>query len=276
VKLGLYGINLGACVDPAVAAAVAKAAEGAGFDSLWTAEHVVLPDPQTPESPIPASTPLLDPAVALAHVAAHTKTIRLASGIIILPQRNPAVLAKEMASLDVISGGRAILGVGAGYIPAEFAALGADFASRGERTEEYIEAIRALWTQEKPHFEGATITFRDIDAHPRPVQKPHLPIVIGGMSPPALRRAARCGDGWYGFALDLEQTGSCIEQLRAAERPADLGRLEISVTPSVPMNAETLASYEALGVDRLVLMGFGSSAEELVAFVKQSAEALLN
>ena len=102
MKLGLYGINIGACIDPSIAAEVARAAERAGFDSLWTAEHVVLPDPQTPESPIPAATPLLDPAVALAWAAAHTTSIRLATGIIILPQRNPAVLAKEIRATELV------------------------------------------------------------------------------------------------------------------------------------------------------------------------------
>ena len=120
MKLGLYGINLGACADPETATSVARAAEEAGFDSVWTAEHVVLPDPQVPEAPIPPQTPLLDPAVALSYVAAHTRTIRLATGIIILPQRNPLVLAKELASVDVLSGGRLIFGIGAGYLEAEF------------------------------------------------------------------------------------------------------------------------------------------------------------
>ena len=193
MKLGLYGINLGPCADSQTAASVARAAEKAGFESLWTAEHVVLPDPQVPPSPVPAETPFLDPAVALSHVAAHTGTIRLATGIIILPQRNPLVLAKEMASVDVLSGGRLIFGIGAGYLRPEFEALGAPFEDRGERTNEYIEAIRALWTQEAPRFEGRFVSFAGIDAQPRPIQKPHPPIVVGGLSPPALRRAARQG-----------------------------------------------------------------------------------
>ncbi len=170
MKLGLYGINMAACIDPETSALVARAAEQAGFDSVWTAEHVVLPDPRTPESPIPAQTPLLDPAVSLAHIAAHTSSIRLATGIIILPQRNPVVLAKELASVDVVSGGRLIFGVGAGYLSAEFEALGAPFAERGERCEEYIEAIRALWTQDKPQFAGSSISFSQINAFPRPLQ----------------------------------------------------------------------------------------------------------
>jgi probable F420-dependent oxidoreductase len=277
MKLGLYGINLGACVDPEAAASVARAAEAAGFESVWTAEHVVLPDPPTPDSPLPAQTPLLDPAVALSHVAAHTRTILLGTGIIILPQRNPVVLAKELASVDVLSGGRLIFGIGAGYLRAEFEAIGASFADRGEQTNEYIEAILALWTQEKPSFEGRFVAFRGIDAQPRPVQKPHPPIVVGGMSPPALRRAARYAKGWYGFALDLETTTRCVAGLREArqsvERPAELGPLEISVTPSGPVDADSVSRFEDLGVDRLVLLALGGSAEDLIAFVEKTANA---
>lgn len=275
MKLGLYGINMGACIDPATAIRVAVAAEHAGFDSLWTAEHVVLPEPRTPESPIPASTPLLDPAVALAHVAGHTKTIRLATGIIILPQRNPVVLAKELASLDVISGGRLIFGLGAGYIPKEFAACGIPFEERGARTDEAIDVLRDLWTAEKPGFDGRFYRYADVDQHPRPVQKPHPPIVVGGMSAPAYRRAVTHGDGWYGFALDLAGAERCIEGLRAAaeqaERPAARGRLEVTVTPAVPLDADTVAGFAEIGVDRLVPIAMGTDAEAVCAFVEQTA-----
>jgi probable F420-dependent oxidoreductase len=279
MKFGIYGINLGACVDPEVAAPVARAAEEAGFDSVWTAEHVVLPDPQTPDSPVPAQTPLLDPAVALSHVAAHTRTIGLGTGIIILPQRNPVVLAKEMTSVDVLSGGRLIFGIGAGYLRAEFEAVGASFADRGELTNEYIEAIQALWTQEKPSFEGRFVSFGGIDAQPRPVQKPHPPIVVGGVSPPALRRATRYGKGWYGFALDLEATTRCVVGLREArqsvERSAELGPLEISVTPSGTLDGDAVSRFEDLGVDRLILLALGGSAEDLLTFVEKTAKAFL-
>lgn len=279
MKFGIFGINLGVCVDPEAAASAARAAEEAGFDSVWTAEHVVLPDPQTPDSPIPAQTPLLDPAVSLSHVAAHTRTIRLGTGIIILPQRNPVVLAKEMTSVDVLSGGRLIFGIGAGYLRPEFEAVGASFADRGEQTNEYLEAIQALWTQEKPRFEGRFVSFGGIDAQPRPVQKPHPPIVVGGMSPPALRRATRYGKGWYGFALDLEATARCVAGLREArqsvERPAELGPLEISVTPAGPLDADAVSRFEDLGVDRLILLALRASAEDLVAFVEETASALL-
>ncbi len=280
MKLGLYGINLGVCADPESAASVAKAAEDAGFDSLWTAEHVVLPDPQVPPSPVPADTRFLDPAVALAHLAAHTRTIRLATGIIILPQRNPLVLAKELASVDVLSGGRLIFGIGAGYLQPEFEAIGIPFEDRGDRTDEYIEAIRALWTQDAPRFEGRFVSFGGIDAQPRPVQKPHPPIVVGGLSRPALRRTVLKGNGWYGFGLDLDATATCVARLRKAQqqfdRPPVLGELEISVTPSVPLDADSARRFQDAGVDRLVALTLAGSAEDLVAFVEKTAEALLS
>ncbi len=277
MKLGLYGINFGPCARPETAARVARAAEAAGFDSVWTGEHVVLPDPQVPPSPVPAHTPMLDPAVALAYLAAHTTTLRLATGIVILPQRNPVVLAKEMASLDVVSGGRLIFGVGVGYLEAEFDAIGAPFAQRAARMDEYLDAILALWTQSSPRFEGATVRFSGIDAQPRPIQRPHPPIVIGATSPPAWRRAVQRANGWYGFALDLAATAKCLDGLREAarrvERPAALGPLEISVTPppGVP-DRDALARYAELGVQRLVLLPLVRSEDELLAFVARAAE----
>jgi probable F420-dependent oxidoreductase len=279
MKLGLYGINLGVCADPESAASVAKAAEDAGFESLWTAEHVVLPDPQVPPSPVPADTRFLDPAVALAHLAAHTRTIRLATGIIILPQRNPLVLAKELASVDVLSGGRLVFGIGAGYLQPEFEALGIPFEDRGERTDEYLEAIRALWTQDAPRFEGRFVSFGGIDAQPRPIQRPHPPIVVGGLSRPALRRAVRRGNGWYGFGLDLDATATCVARLRKTRKQVDrspaLGELEISVTPSMSLDADSARRFQDAGVDRLVPLALAGSAQDLIAFVEKTAEALL-
>jgi probable F420-dependent oxidoreductase len=278
VKLGLYGINVGPCARPEAAVRVARAAEDAGFESVWTGEHVVLPDPQVPPSPLPPRTPLLDPAVALAFVAAHTARLRLATGIVILPQRNPVVLAKEMASVDVLSGGRLVFGVGVGYLKPEFDAVGAVFAERAHRMDEYLDAILALWTQEHPRFEGETVSFAGIDAQPRPLQQPHPPLVIGATSPPAWRRAVRRANGWYGFALDPPATERCLAGLAAAakavERPPDLGRLEITVTPPPGLpDRDAVERYTALGVDRLVLLPLVRSEDELVAFVERAAEA---
>ena len=278
MKFGLYGINIGPCADPATAIRVAVAAESAGFESLWTAEHVVLPEPQPPESPIPASEPFIHPAVALAHLAGRTRTIRLATGVIILPQRNPVVLAKELASLDVVSGGRLIFGLGTGYIPQEFAACGIPFAERGERTDEGIAVLRDLWTSPKPRFEGRFYRYANVDAHPRPVQRPHPPIVVGGMSAPAHRRAVASGNGWYGFGLDPGATERSLASLRTAaeqvERRESLGPLEISITPPTELDRETLDQYSALGVHRLVLRSTGTDGDAIVDFVERTARMI--
>src|SRR5205085_8325208 len=235
MKFGLFGINFGACADPAVAIDVARAAEDAGFDSLWTGEHVVLPDPQVPPSPVPPQTPMLDPVVALAAIAQHTKRVLLGTGIIILPQRNPLVLAKELVTLDIVSGGRLLFGVGVGYLEPEFRALGIPFEDKGARTMDYLRAMQAVWTQPSPAYDGRFVQFSGIDAQPRSVQKPHPPIVFGGHTPAAFARAVEIASGWYGFSQDVEQTAHCMEGLRKAaarrERPSSLGRLEISVTP---------------------------------------------
>src|SRR5512134_3708723 len=187
MKFALFGINVGPCAHPESATRVARAAEQSGLESVWTGEHVVLPDPQISPSPSAPETPFLDPAVALAYIAAQTSTIRLGTGIIILPQRNPLVLAKELASVDVVSGGRLLFGLGAGYLKPEFDALGVSFEQRGPRASEAIEVIRTLWTQEKPEFHGRFWSFSGIQAHPHPVQKPHPPILVGGHSPGAFR-----------------------------------------------------------------------------------------
>src|SRR5829696_808831 len=168
LKVGLFNINNFVCSFPENLARVASAAEEAGFESVWTGEHVVLPDPQVPPSPVPPEGRMLDPAVALTWAAAHTTRLRLGTGIIILPQRNPLVLAKELASVDVLSGGRLIFGVGVGYLKPEFRALGIPFADRGRRTLEYLAAMRAIWSEDHPAYQGRHVSFADVQARPRP------------------------------------------------------------------------------------------------------------
>lgn len=274
MKFGVFGINTGACARPETSAKVAHAAEAAGFDSVWTGEHVVLPDPQAPPSPAPPQHPMLDPAASLAFLAAHTQRVKLGTGIIILPQRNPLVLAKELASVDVLSNGRLIFGLGAGYLKQEFDALGARFDDRGARTDEYIDVLRALWTQEKPSFAGRTVKFSGIDAQPRPVQKPHPPIVVGGMSASALKRALLRGNGWYGFARDLTAAKSDLAGIATAraqvQRPAALGALEINITPPRAVDEAAARAYADLGVDRLILLLPGRGEEEALRFVEQT------
>jgi probable F420-dependent oxidoreductase len=198
--------------------------------------------------------PILDPLVALAHLAAHTDRIKLGTGVIILPQRNPVVLAKQAASLDVLSGGRLILGIGVAYLEPEMAAIGVPMEGRGTRADEYLAAMRSLWEDEAPAYDGRYVSFDGVDAHPRPVQRP-LPVVVGGRSERAFLRAARHGDGWYGFMIGLRAMAEYQEGLRAAaERAGRTEPLHVSVTPARPLDEEVVAAYAARGVHRLIVM----------------------
>src|SRR6266849_5583208 len=211
MKFGLHSVNLHTCGYPDAAARVGRAAEAAGFESLWVADHVVLPDPPVPGRPMAPDQRLLDPIVALTFLAAHTTRIRLATGVIILPQRQALVLAKQLASLDVLSNGRLIFGLGVGRCQPEMRSVGVPFAERGRIADEYLAAMRAVWTQPKPAYRGRHVSFEGVQAMPRPVQTP-VPIVVGGRTPPAFRRAVTQGNGWYGFGLDVAPTGkSAIE-----------------------------------------------------------------
>ena len=266
MKLGLFGIGSGICAHPAVAKRIAQRAEALGFDSLWTGEHVVLPDPRQAPSPAPPDFAMLHPSTALAYLAGVTERVKLGTGITLIAQRNPVVLAKEMASLDVVSEGRLLLGIGAGYLHQEFAALGVPFQERGARTDEYVAAMRALWNDERPSFHGRFVQFDAIQAMPRPVQEGGPPIVVGGASDAALRRSVDYAQGWYGFALNVEQTAGVLERLRGLGGDG----LEISVTPSVRLNAETLAQYAELGVHRLIALLPQDEARALEAMAEMA------
>jgi probable F420-dependent oxidoreductase len=287
MKFGLFSINMGTCADPETAAAVGRAAEEAGFDSLWAGEHVVLPDPQAPPSPAPPQTRIVDPVIALTYVAAVTGTVRLGTGIIILPQRNPLVLGKELASLDVLSKGRLSFGIGIGYLKPEFDAIGVPFDRKGARTEDSLKAMLALWTMPKPEYRGQFFSFGGIDAHPRPIQKPHPQIVFGGHTPEAFSRSARLAQGWYGFALDTKATAECLEGLRKA--CSDSGKrfdaLEISVTPvtggklvsSAPPTRDAAKAFADLGVHRLIIYPPAGTADKaaLLRYVDEAAKNLI-
>lgn len=258
MKIGLFAINYGTCGDPAVAVRVAQAAEAAGFESVWTGEHIVLPDPMLAEFPMPPETPLLDTIVALTWIAAYTKRLRIGTGIVLLPPRNPVILAKELASVDVVSGGRLIVGVGAGWLEAEFKALGSSMAERGKRMDHAIAAMRALWTMQHPEYYGPTVSFNNVNSYPRPAQHPAPPIIVAGHSHAALQRAVTMGNGWYGFALTLDETRRHIDELNKIceqqPRPSQLGKLEISVTPIGPFDRSTRDAYADAGVDRLIML----------------------
>ena len=270
VKLGLFGLHRGSSADPDMLARRARTAEEAGFESLWVGDHIALPfDAQDP----PAE-PRLEAVTAIAHMAALTHRVKLAIGVIVLPQRQPVLLAKQLASIDMLSNGRLIVGIGAGYVEPELRALGASLADRGARTDEYLAAMRALWDEPVPSFDGRFVRFDGVVQRPRPVQRPHPPIVVGGHSPRALHRAVQAGNGWYGWELDLPQTARALEDLRELgrhhPRPPELGELEITITPPGVPDLGTACRYAELGVHRLAIQPHtmeGSAIDELIATV---------
>jgi probable F420-dependent oxidoreductase len=280
VDLGLFGLNAGTTCGPAETARLARLAEELGYDSIWAGEHIVVPSPRVPPSPMEPTDPILDPLVHLAFVAAATERVLLATGIVILPQRNPLVLAKQVASLDVLCGGRLLLGIGTGYLESEMAAIGVPMAGRGARTDDHLAAMRALWSHPGPvEHHGPFVDFGGVDAHPRPVQPGGPRIVVGGHTPAAFRRAVAQAHGWYGFALTPESARDCVAGLRRAagevERPSGLGELEVSVTPRRRLDGPALEDFAAAGVERLVLNVIDAANPEAVEQRVRTAAALV-
>ncbi len=286
MKLGFFGVNSGVLADPDTMITVARTAEAAGWESIWTGEHVVVADPQRPPSPVSPGTHFVDQVASLAHLAAHTSTIRLCTGVVILPQRNPVVLAKELASVDVLSGGRLEAGVGVGYVPAEFDAIGVPMAERGARSDDHLDAMRAIW-RGQTSFQGRFSSWEGVSALPRPVQSGGPPVLVGGASPATWRRVAHRAHGWYGWMTTPASTGSAIAKIRRAvagvERPAELGEVRVSVTPSEPIDRDLVRRYEDLGVERLVLVRDhrdlagapdGRWAEAVLRFLEETPEHL--
>ncbi len=259
LPVGWFGVGSGLLADADGVAAVAQHAESLGFESIWVGEHPVLIDPQAPPSPLPPDASMMDPVPVLAYAAATTSRILLGTGIVILPLRNPLILAKELASVDVLSRGRLLVGVGVGYVPGEYEAIGVPFDTRGRRADEWIDALRTMWRDEQPELRGEFTSFGGIQSRPRPHRAGGPPILGSGMSTAARRRAvARC-DGWYGFFQNLEHTEAAVAELARlageVDRPTDLGPLEITITPPPgPVDADMVRRYEDLGVDRLVLV----------------------
>ena len=258
MRIGVCSANSGPYTTREMLARLSEVAEEVGIESIWVSEHLVVPDPRRPPSNMDPSDPILDPVTSLAFLAGRTRSVRLGTGIIVLPLRNPLILAKELATVDVLSTGRLMFGIGVGYVEREFEALDASFGDRGARTEEYLAAIRSIWTEGHPSFVGATVSFGGVQSFPHPIQQPHPPIVMGGYAPPVMRRTIRQADGWYGWGMDLTATAHHLEVLREVasrvQRGEGLGRLEITITPPGDVGVEMAARYAALGVDRLNLM----------------------
>ena len=237
--------------------ALAQAAEMAGFESMWTVEHTVVPRGYDSTYPYADSgkmaggqddISLPDPLIWMAYVAAATKHIKLATGIMILPQHNPVVVAKQVATLDHLSGGRILLGIGVGWLKEEFAALGVPFEDRGRRTDEYMQAMRELWG-EKPSFQGKYVNFKDAYCRPRPTNGT-VPLIVGGHSEAAAKRAGRLGDGFF------PARGAPVELFDLARKTAvangrDPAKLEITV--GLPEKLEDIPALVQAGVHRVLV-----------------------
>lgn len=242
-------------------AATARRAEELGYDSLWTGDHVLpVIDHQprygnAPDGRFPTETPWHDPMLTLTYAAAVTTRIKIAPGVLVVPLRNPFMTAKAVASLDILSNGRFIFGIGIGWYEEEFAAIGASFKDRALRTREYIELMKALWTQDRPTYEGKTVSVKGVTFYPKPIQKPHPPIVVGGDSELAMKRTVRYGDGWYGIARSLDHARKLISNLKDAQRAAGRTRpieITLSLRPGHTQTLDEMKQLAEMGVDRAI------------------------
>jgi probable F420-dependent oxidoreductase len=270
---------------PSSISSIAHKAEELGFESLWIPEHIILPvkyKSPYPYSasgrmPAPPESPLHDPMLALAFVAGITTKIKLATGIYVLPIRNPFTTAKAVASLDVLSGGRFIFGVGIGWLEEEFDAVGMSFKDRALHTREYIALMKELWTKDDPVYEGKTVRIEGFKFMPKPTQKPHPPIVFGGHTEPALKRTARLGDGWYGIGENIDDVKRTLTRLREHERAFNrTAPLEVTIAPRLgrPIDIDVVKQFAEMGVDRIIFTAGPATKDQIAGMERFASEVM--
>lgn len=306
MELGVILPNSGAFADPGAMLAVAEAAEAMDYAALWTADHLVLPIESATTYPyfrqakirLEPTHPFLEPLIALAGVATRTRRIKLGISVYLAALRHPLVVAKQIASLDQLSAGRVLLGVGAGWIPEEYETLGIPFGERGRVLDEHLEAMRTLWRDEKPRYSGQHYRFDNIGFEPKPVRR-DVPILVGGNSPAARRRAARLGDGWHVIDVPMGELEAGIAELArecsaAGRRPEDVPtsiRSQVSLTTApvpeadrmVPLTGPVdailrdLRRYRELGVAHVALWPAGriERAEAYIAAIERLAREIV-
>ena len=271
MKLGLMFVNSGPFSNPTLLAHLATTAERCGIESLWTVEHVVIPENY--QSPYPYSSSgkipggedvsIPDPLLPLTFIAALTKKVKLATGVLILPQRHPLYVAKEVATLDALSNGRAILGIGSGWLKEEFDSLGLDFHARGARTDESIKAMRALWSDGASSFHGKHFNFGPVKCYPKPVQKGGVPIHIGGHSPAAARRAGRYGDGFFPALGEIPKLKELFALMKSEAEKAGRNPASIELSTMGRPRVDDLKALQDIGVSRVVIAPPAFDAEGL-------------
>ncbi len=266
----------------------ALAAEALGYDSIWVSDHVVVPDSHNVFGDV-----FFDPLISLGFIASATSRIELGTSVIVLPYRNPLVLAKSVSSLDALSGGRVVLGVGSGWLKGEFDALGVDFARRGQMTDEYIEIMKELWTSDSPSHEGEYFSFTGIRFEPKPVRKPHPPVWVGGESRRSIERAVTHGDGWHPVGLGPEELAAKAREVRSLLPDEKRESFVISLRRNVEINEgrefgpeETLRgtpgkirdgieAYREAGVDHLILYVLSGEFEGVLGTMRVLREEVL-
>ena len=266
MRIGFSLLNNWGIEDAQALVGLASRAEELGFDSVWVHDHVFNVGHVFDRI---GGKPYYEPLTLLSFVAARTRRVRLGTSVLVLPYHNPIRLAKTAATLDVLSGGRLILGVGVGLIEKEIRAMGSPFAERGALTDEAIAVMRALWTEDEPSFDGKYYRFAGMKFSPKPLQKPSIPVVIGGVSRAAIRRAARLGDGWQPLGLAPEALGQGIALLRteAQSYGRDVSTIPVSIAMSLGVSTprryalgkdpaevvQNAKAYASLGVQTLVI-----------------------
>jgi probable F420-dependent oxidoreductase len=282
MKFGIGFATSGAFSNPSLLGHLAITAERCGFESLWSVEHVAipvkhLPYPGSKDGQMPGGDDVAipDPLNPLAYVAAITKTIRLGTGVLILPQRHPIYTAKEVATVDVLSGGRVMLGIGSGWMKEEFESLGIDFHHRGAMTDEAIQALRALWSSGTSSFEGKHFKFGPLHSYPKPVNK-NVPIHVGGNSPPAARRAGRYGDGFFPTAMNPEKLKQLFAIVRAEAQKAGRDPEAIEFSCMRPGKVGDLKPLSDIGVSRVVITPPGTNPDVITRGLEKFHEEVIS
>ena len=287
MDFGIHLPHVGPLASRDTILATARRAEDLGFHSLWVSDHVVIPReiagryPGRPDGrfPVPPDMPFLEPLSVLQFVAAATERVKLGTSILVITMRNPVITAKELATLDVLSNGRLILGAGAGWLREEFAALNTPFEKHGPRMAEYLQVILRCWTKDDPSFEGRFYHLPNVGFSPKPLQRPRPPVWLGGWADGALRRVARYGDAWHAGGPP-QMLGDLYAKVKAYAK--EYGRDPDSITLSVRGDGidrgdpdeviDRLRAYQSIGASHIMLTPIGRTPDELLQRIEHLAE----